>query len=217
VRPGSLPPHGAELIELPAGATGMLVIELQNDLCAPALADQRGLRGALARAVRDRGVLQRLPPVLDACRARGVPVVYLTKERHPALPQPDFAPIYRMAGGEPTLVHGTWGAQVVDEIKAQDGDLVLPRFTSIDPSYGTELWAICDQLGLSTLLLAGISTTLAVEGTARAAANRGLRVIVIEDCCASVPDEWHRFSVSNVLPLISDVCSSADVVAALRP
>jgi nicotinamidase-related amidase len=194
----------------------MLVIELQNDLCAGLLADQRGLRGALARAVRDRGVLQRLAPVLDACRARSVPVIYLTKERHPAIPQPQFPPIYRMAGGEPTLVHGTWGAQVVDEITPAEGDVVLPRFTSIDPSYGTELWAVIESLGLSTLLLAGISTTLAVEGTARAAANRGYNVTVIEDCCASVPDEWHRFSVTNVLPLISEVCSSSDVVTALK-
>ncbi|MGZ4105033.1 MAG: hypothetical protein ACXVP8_07200, partial [Actinomycetota bacterium] len=66
----------------------MLVIELQNDLCAPQLAEQRGLRGALARAVRDRGLLDRLVPVLSACRARGVPVIYLTKERHPSIPEP---------------------------------------------------------------------------------------------------------------------------------
>ena len=194
----------------------MLVIELQNDLCARARAEKRGLSGALARAVRDRGVLKKLAPVLDACRARAVPVIYLTKERHPAIPPPGNGPsIYRRAGSEPSLVHGTWGAQVVDEIKPQEGDLVLPRFTSIDPSYGTELWAICESLRLDTLVLAGISTTLAVEGTARAAANRGYRVLVIEDCCASVPDEWHKFSVTNVLPLIAEVCSSDDVRVAL--
>ena len=194
----------------------MLVIELQNDLCAGARAEKRGLSGALARAVRDRGVLKKLAPVLDACRACAVPVIYLTKERHPAIPPPGNGPsIYRRAGSEPSLVHGTWGAQVVDEIKPQEGDLVLPRFTSIDPSHGTELWAICESLRLDTLVLAGISTTLAVEGTARAAANRGYRVLVIEDCCASVPDEWHEFSVANVLPLIAEVCSSDDVRVAL--
>ena len=134
----------------------MLVIELQNDLCAGARAEKRGLSGALARAVRDRGVLQKLAPVLGACRARAVPVIYLTKERHPAIPPPENGPsIYRRAGSEPSLVHGTWGAQVVDEIKPQEGDLVLPRFTSIDPSYGTELWAICESMRLSTLVLAG--------------------------------------------------------------
>jgi nicotinamidase-related amidase len=195
----------------------MLVIELQNDLCGSQLAEERGLRGALARAVRDRGVLQKVASVLEACRARGVPVIYLTKERHPSIPAPSHATIYKMSGSSPTLVHGTWGAQVVDEIKPQESDLVLPRFTSIDPSYGTELWSICDSMGLTTLVLAGISTTLAVEGTARAAANRNYRVIVVEDCCASVPNEWHEFSVNNVLPLIGQVCSSNDVAAALQP
>ena len=195
----------------------MLVIELQNDLCGSGLADQRGLRGALARAVRDRGVFQRLAPVLEACRARAVPVIYLTKERHPSIPAPSHATIYKMSGSSPTLVHGTHGAQVVDEITPHEGDLVLPRFTSIDPSYGTELWSICETLGLTTLMLAGISTTLAVEGTARAAANRNYRVVVVEDCCASVPHEWHDFSVTNVIPLIGEVCSSEDVLAALKP
>jgi nicotinamidase-related amidase len=196
----------------------MLVIELQNDLASAARAEKRGLGGALARAVRDRGVLAKLTGVLDACRARDVPVIYLTKERHPSVPVPQNAPsIYRRAGSEPSLVHGTWGAQVVDEIKPHDGDLVLPRFTSIDPSYGTELWAVIDTMRLTTLVLAGVSTTLAVEGTARAAANRGYHVVVVEDCCASVPDEWHEFSIANVLPLIAQVCSSGDVIDALKP
>src|SRR5437660_716502 len=124
------------MIDLPAGATGMLVIELQNDLCAPSLADQRGLSGALSRAVRDRGVLQKLPRVLDTCRQRDIPVMYATKEVHPAITQPRFPPIFRAAGKSPMLVHGTWGAQVVDEVKPQEGDILLPRFTSIDPSYG---------------------------------------------------------------------------------
>jgi len=74
---------------------------------------------------------------------------------------------------------------------------------------------VLDTMRLTTLVLAGISTTLAVEGTARAAANRGYNVVVIEDCCASVPDEWHEFSVTSVLPLIAEVCSSDDVLAAL--
>jgi nicotinamidase-related amidase len=204
-------------VDLPSGSTGMLVIELQNDLASGARAEKRGLGGALARAVRDRGVLPKLAAVLEVCRARDVPVIYLTKEQHAAIPRPSAPSIYARAGSEPSLVHGTWGAQIVDEIKPQEGDLVLPRFTSIDPSHGTELWAICDTLRMRTLVLAGISTTLAVEGTARAAANRGYNVVVIEDCCASVPNEWHDFSVTNVLPLIAQVCSSDDVLAALNP
>lgn len=198
------------MIESPAA---MLVIELQNDLCAPALVHAKGLRGALARAVDQRGVLEKLPPLLDTCRAREVKVLYLTKERHPDLPQPDFPPIYRSGGHSPILVHGTHGAQIVDEVKPQPGDIVLPRFTSIDPSHGSELWPVLERMGARTLIVAGISTTMAVEGTVRAAANRGYRVIVAEDCCASVPDEWHRFSSENILPLLAEVAQSTDIVS----
>jgi nicotinamidase-related amidase len=137
-------------------------------------------------------------------------VIYLTKERHPSLPWPDHAPIYRSAH-TPILVHGTWGADVVEQIKPSETDIVLPRFTSIDPSHGTALWSILRNLSVETVILAGVSTTLAVEGTARAAANRGYRVVVLENCCASVPDEWHRFSVENILPLIAEVTTSARI------
>jgi nicotinamidase-related amidase len=160
-------------------------------------------------------VLGRLARVLEACRARGIPVMYATKERHPALPQPEFPPILRSGGDEPILLHATWGAQVVDELKPQEGDIVLSRFISIDPSHGSELWAVCERLALRTLIVAGISTTFAVEGTVRAAANRGYRVVVLEDCCAGVPDEWHDFSVRNVLPLLGETTSSGAVLAAL--
>jgi len=189
-------------------APGMLVIELQNDLCAPALCDERGLSGALARAVRDREVLAHVRAVLERMRARGIPVLYPTKERHPGEPLPDHAPIYRGAAATEMLVHGTWGAQIVDEVAPQPGDLVLPRFTGIDPSVGAGLWEVLEHLGIETLIVAGISTTLAVEGTVRAAANRGFRVVVLEDCCASVPDDWHRFSVEHILPLLATVTSS---------
>lgn len=192
----------------------LLVIELQNDLVHPSMGDKKGLSGALARAVRDRAVLENLSPVIDACRARNAPVVYLTKERHPSLPWPDHAPIYK-AAREPILVHGTWGANVVEHVKPAEADIVIPRFTSLDPSQGSTLWSTLGALDVGTVVLAGVSTTLAVEGTARSAANRGYRVIVLEDCCASVPEEWHRFSVDNVLPLIAEVATSARFLDAL--
>jgi nicotinamidase-related amidase len=204
------------LAPLERGATAMLVVEMQNDLVHPSLAGSGGLAGRLAEAVRDRGVLPRLARLLEVCRARGVPVLYATKERHPAIPTPTSPGIYRAAGREPRLVAGTWGARVVDELAPREGDIVLPRYTSIDPSHGSEIWSVLGALGASTIVVAGVSTTLAVEGLVRAAANRGLRAVVVEDCCASYPEAWHRFSADNVLPLLADVCAADEVVGALE-
>ena len=201
---------------LPRGATAMLVVELQNDLVHPSLVGAKGLSGKLAEAVESREILPRLASLLARCRAAGVPVLYATKERHPSLPLADFPAIYRAARStESKLVAGTWGAQVLDEIAPQDGDVVLARYTSLDPSHGSEIWNVLRNIGASTLVVAGISTTIAVEGVVRAAANRGLRVIVVEDCCASYPEAWHRFSADNVLPLLADVASASEVESAL--
>jgi nicotinamidase-related amidase len=203
-------------LELPRDETAILVVELQNDLVHETLAGGEGLSGKLAEAVRDRKVLPRLRELLDACRSRGVPVLYATKERHPSLPQPSTAPIYRFGSRKPDFLrHGTWGAQVVDEVAPQEGDVVLPRFTSIDPSHGSELWAVLDRLGVTTLVVAGVSTNMAVEGAVRGAANREFGVVMVENCCASVPEEWHRFSADNILPLLADVVAAADVGVAL--
>jgi nicotinamidase-related amidase len=201
---------------LPRGKTAFIVVELQNDLVHPSLVGQKGLSGKLAEAVQERGVLPRLAGLLDRTRAAGVPVIYATKERHPTIPQPTGPRIYKAAGSAPKLVHDTWGAQVVDDIAPRDGDLVLARFVSLDPSHGSELWSILTNARISTLIVAGISTNLAVEGLVRGAANRSHRVVVVEDCCASFPEEWHRWSADKILPLLAEVVTAVDVEAALE-
>jgi gluconolactonase len=201
---------------LPRPGTAFVVVELQNDLVHPSLVGAKGLSGKLAEAVQTRGVLARLAGLLDAARAAGVTVIYATKERHPSIPMPSHARMYRAIRGEPKLVHGTWGAQVVDDIAPQASDVVLPRFTSIDPSHGSEIWELLRNLAVTTVVVAGISTNFAVEGFVRGAANRGYRVVVVEDCCASFPEEWHRFSADNVLPLLADVVPGSEVAAALK-
>ena len=71
------------------------------------------------------------------------------------------------------------------------------------------------MLRRDALLICGVSTNLAVEGIVRASVNRGFEMFVVEDCCASFPDEWHEFSIRNIMPLLATVTSSDAVLAAL--
>jgi nicotinamidase-related amidase len=194
----------------------VVVIECQNDLVHESRAAQKGVSGALARAVAARGMLPRIAAVLASARAATVPIVYATMENRPDVPKPDCA-IYRWSKGQQILRPGTWGVEVHAAIRPEPGDHVLVRHVSIDPSHGSGLWATLRALGRRTVIVMGVSTNFAVEGTVRAAANRAFDVIVAEDCCASAPDEWHRFSVENILPLIATVTTSESVIAGLRP
>jgi nicotinamidase-related amidase len=45
--------------------------------------------------------------------------------------------------------------------------------------------------------------------------NRGFEIVLIEDCCASLSQEMHDWSVANIMPVFATVTTSADVIAQL--
>jgi nicotinamidase-related amidase len=193
----------------------VVVIDCQNDLVHESRAAVKGAGGALARAVASRGVLPRTKRVLDTARASHVPVLFATIENRPEIPKPSCA-IYRWSKGQQVLRPGTWGAEIHPEVRPVAGDLVLNRYVGIDPSHGSALWATLGSLNRRTLIVMGVSTNFAVEGTVRAAVNRMFDVILVEDCCAGESDDWHRFSVENILPLLATVTTSDVAIEALE-
>jgi nicotinamidase-related amidase len=114
------------------------------------------------------------------------------------------------------FVDVTWGVRLEEALAPESHVFVLERTVCVDGSYGTQLYPVLRMLGRTTMLMTGVSTNLAVEGIVRASVNRGFDVVVIEDCCASYPDEWHRFSIDNIMPLLATVTTSDAVLAALR-
>lgn len=194
----------------------VVVIECQNDLIHEDHIGTRGVSGALAAAVRDRGVIASIARVLQAARTAGLPVLYANKETKPGIPVPD-APIYRWRRASPMLLEGSRGAEVHEALAPKAGDLVLRRFLGVDPSYGSGLFGTLHALRRDVIIATGVSTNFAVEGTVRGAVNRSLSVIVPEDCCASAPLEMHRFSIERILSLLATITTSHEVVAALQP
>jgi nicotinamidase-related amidase len=62
----------------------------------------------------------------------------------------------------------------------------------------------------------GIATNFVVESAARYAADADYRVIVLEDCCASISVEAHDFVVANVFGMIAEVSTSSEFIAGLK-
>lgn len=203
-------------LELDPAKAALLVVELQNDMVHESNLEKKGLGSALTEAVHRRGVLAKVGALLPLARAASVPVFYVNVANKPGFPRPK-ARIYALAGKRgPSLVEGTWGAEIHPAVAAAPSDFVLTRTTSVDGSYGTGLYSILAQLKREQLAVCGISTTMAVEGIVRASLNRGYEMFVIEDCCAGVPQEWHDWSIRNTLPLLSTVTGSEEMAAVLR-
>ena len=199
---------------LPVDRTALCVVEMQNDIVHESNIGERGLGGVLAKQVEKRGIVAKLVALTAAARARGVPVLYINFCGKPGFPRPNTR-LHRVSGSKPRVVEGTWGVKVHEALTPEPQDFVLERTVGVDGSYGTQLYPVLRQLGRTTMLMTGVSTNLAVEGIVRASVNRGFDMVVIEDCCASYPDEWHRFSIDNIMPLLATVTTSDAVLAAL--
>jgi nicotinamidase-related amidase len=199
---------------LPVDRAALCLVEMQNDIVHESNIGERGLGGVLAKQVEKRGIIAKLVALTAAARARGVPVLYINFCGKLGFPRPNTR-LHRVSGSKPRLVEGTWGVKVHEALTPEPQDFVLERTVGVDGSYGTQLYPVLRQLGRTTMLMTGVSTNLAVEGIVRASVNRGFDMIVIEDCCASYPDEWHRFSIDNIMPLLATVTTSDAVLAAL--
>jgi nicotinamidase-related amidase len=200
--------------ELPVQRAALLLVELQNDIVHEANIGKKGFRGVLAAQVSKRGVLPKVRGLIDAAHAAKVPVLYINYARKSDFPRPRTL-LHRKAAAEPTLIEGTWGAETHEAVAPSAEDFVLTRCVGVDGSYGTQLYPVLRMLCRDALMICGVSTNLAVEGIVRASVNRGFEMFVIEDCCASYPDEWHDFSINNIMPLLATVTSSEAVLAAL--
>src|SRR5207245_4476752 len=160
------------------------------------------------------GVITKLQAVIAAARTAAVPIPYVTVRGKPGFPRPNTL-IHRRSQRHPMLVEGTWGVETHAALAPKPEDFVLERTVGVDGSYGTQLYPVLRMLGRTTMLMSGVSTNLAVEGIVRASVNRGFDVVVIADCCASYPHDWHRVSVENVLLRLAALTARDAVIMSL--
>src|SRR5439155_2964755 len=171
--------------------TALLVIDMQNDFGAVGgMFDLAGLEiGGIAAAAR------RIPRVLDAARAAGIPVVYVVMEHAPDLSDvgpfdgPHWIKHLRMRLGEAVvapdgsasrvLVAGTWNTEILPELAPEPGDVVVSK-TRYSAFFETELHELLQGLGVTQLLVTGCTTSICVESTIRDAMFRDYTCVVLE-------------------------------------
>ncbi|QMT59494.1 cysteine hydrolase family protein [Legionella sp. PC997] len=70
--------------------------------------------------------------------------------------------------------------------------LIKPRVSAF---YGTALEAVLRANQIERVILGGVSTSWAVQSTARDAHDRDYNVCIVEDICAAANQEEHLFSI----------------------
>lgn len=102
--------------------------------------------------------------------------------------------------------------EIVSSI-TKGGNDRLVRKSRISSFYNTQLDQILTEEDVSTLLIGGISTDLAVESATRDAHDRNFKVIVLEDLCAAANEEGQETGLKHLSKIahISDSKSVAEL------
>jgi nicotinamidase-related amidase len=85
-----------------------------------------------------------------------------------------------------------------------------------DAFHGTDLDVQLRRRGIDTIVLAGISTNIGVESTARAAFERGYRQLFASDLLAAFSEAEHETTISSVLSRVGHLRTADEIAALLR-
>ena len=112
-------------------------------------------------------------------------------------------------------VSGEREFEILDELAPLPGEPVVTKLSaSAFTSSGFD--ALLRNLDVSTLVFSGVSTSQCVDLTARDAADRGYRCIVVEDAVAEDRHEWHVATLEQFARLFGTVSSTEQVLAELQ-
>ena len=152
-----------------------------------------------------------------AARSAGIPVLHCVAGR-----RPDDRGSNRnarlfgaMLKSPVRLDLGSAAADVVAEFDVQPSDFVLSRMHGLNPMAGTDLDPILRNLGVTTIVVIGVSVNIAVTNLVMDAVNRGYQVVLPRDAVAGVPADYADAVIDNTLSLLAEVTTTSEVVAAL--
>jgi biuret amidohydrolase len=100
--------------------------------------------------------------------------------------------------------HGSFEHEIIEALRPQRTELVIDKNCS-SPFNGTGIDQLLRNMGLDTLVMAGVATDMCVETTARDAADRGYNVIAVEDATASFFHAHHIAALSALARVYAQV------------
>ena len=168
----------------------LLVVDIQNDYFA----------GGAYPLVEPEAAATAAARLLAAFRSSGEPVVHM--QHVWAAPEASF------------MRPGTHGVEIHELVAPVDGEPVLQK-AEPNSFLGTGLADVLDSLGVDRLVVAGMMTSMCIDSTVRAAAERGLSVQLVHDACAAPDLEFGATSVPGAQVHAAFVAALGDGFAEL--
>lgn len=187
-------------------SSALIVIDVQNDFCAPGGYYDR--TGADLAAIDP--AVERLVKLIDSARQAGIMVIFVRSQYDPIyLSATQIARRRRVGWDIPLCQRGTPGFDFYRvEPAAEEPIVIKHRF---DAFYGTDLELILSGNQKRHLFFTGVATNVCVESSLRSAFMRDFEVILVEDCTAARTPLAHESALDNVRKHFGLVAKAADL------
>jgi nicotinamidase-related amidase len=186
--------------------TAVVLIEYQNDFTS----EGGALHGAVQEVMERTGMLENTRTLVEAARAAGATVVHAPITFAAGYGELSDHPYGILKGvvDSTAFVKGEWGAEIVDGLAPQPGDVIVEGKRGLDTFATTNLDFILRARGITTIALGGFLTNCCVESTMRTAYEKGYDVITLSDCVAATSPEEHENAIKFDYPMFSEVMTS---------
>ena len=207
---------------LEPGKTALVVIDMQRDFI-----ERGGFGDALGNDVsRLEAIIPATAKLIGLFRDHGWPIVH-TREAH----KPDLSdcPPSKIRRGSASvrigeegpmgrlLVTGEPGNQIVPELAARDGEIVVDK-PGKGMFWATGLHERLQGLGITHLVFAGVTTEVCVQTSMREANDRGYECLLIDEATESYFPEFKASTIEMIVAqggIVGWVASLDDLAAAL--
>lgn len=208
--------------ELQPAKTALLIIDMQRDFLEPG-----GFGEMLGNDVSQlRRAIEPNKKLLEAWRAAGLKVLHTREGHRPDLS--DLPPAKKVRGkGTKTigdtgpmgriLVRGEPGQDIIPELYPLPGEPVIDK-PGKGAFFATDLHAILQNLGITQLVVTGVTTEVCVNTTVREANDRGYECLVPEDCVGSYFPIFQEMGLKMIKAqggIFGWVSDSSKIIAAL--
>ncbi|WP_316824215.1 isochorismatase family protein [Pedobacter miscanthi] len=177
--------------------TALVLIDLQKGI----------MQFPIAKPVNE--ILEKAAALVSAFHKANLPVVVVNVDPTKSL----LNTLRTDANAKFTSFPDEW-FEIAPEIKTIESDIFITKHTwnaFTNPNLDIEL----KKRGITGIVLAGISTSVGVEGTARAASEYGYNITFAEDAIADTNADAHEHSIKRIFPRLGEVDEVDKIIDAL--
>ncbi|MGD9116424.1 MAG: isochorismatase family protein [Dehalococcoidia bacterium] len=218
-------PAEPEPLEIDLSRTAVTVVDMQNTFVRRGgIFDLAGFNISTTEKI-----IEPCRAIAKLAREKGIKVIYTQMAYSPDLADSggQESPLWHKSRGlsllrqrpelkEKLYIPGTWGADIIEELEPQPGDIIV-RKQKHDGFIGTDLDAVLRAHNLKYLVFVGTATNICVESTLRHAFSLDYFPLLVSDAVSPLgPRKTQETTIFNVRNTFGWVTTSENLLNAIR-